>query len=316
MGVAGLGANAGAAPSTSGSIVFDSDVNDGHYEGAYYQIHIMNADGSHLTRIATPMSAEAPAFSPDGRRVAFVSPDSPITADIYIMNVDGSSLTRLISLEGIVLFSPVFSPDGRRIAFAFCLIGAPGLIGAPEVLLKPCQIEIMDADGSHLTRLTKPPGNAIEPAFSPDGRKIVFTRVDPRPGELGDHTQIDIMNVDGSHRVRLIDPPGGAVSPTFSRDGRIAFVSTSGIYTMNVDGSHVTRLPAPDGMPRGAIAHPKFSPDGRKIAFSYFDYEQWTSRPTWQIYIMDADGSHLTRLTDPDHPVNNAGRGHNLSFGP
>jgi len=163
MGLAALGAHAGAAPPAAGRIVFVSDRG-----GWNNQIYIMNADGSHLTRVATPMDSHYPAFSPDGRKIVFAS--GPLARDIasrigeiYIIDVDGSDLTRLISLPGDVE-SPKFSPDGRRIAF-----GAGG------------QIYIMDVDGSHLTWLTNLPGGSGEPAFSPDGHRIAFAHADPTP---------------------------------------------------------------------------------------------------------------------------------------
>src|SRR5712692_5727634 len=153
IGVVALVANVGAVPAASGSIAFVSA-----REFWNYQIYLMNMDGSHVTHIPTPVNAHCPAFSPDGRKIAFVSyplaPDIPSRrGEIYIMNVDGSHLTRLITLAGDVE-SPAFSPDGRRIAF-----------GAG-------QIYIMNVDGSHLTRLTNLLGGAGQPAFSPDGRRI------------------------------------------------------------------------------------------------------------------------------------------------
>ena len=74
----------------------------------------------------------------------------------------------------------------------------------------------MNADGSHLTPLTGPPGGDSHPAFSLDGRKIVFSstrgNTDPSQG-----AQLYVMNADGSHLTRLTDPPGSAECPVFIR---------------------------------------------------------------------------------------------------
>lgn len=280
MGLAVIGANVVAAPPASGRIVFVSDRG-----GGFNQIYIMNADGSHLTHIAIEMDTHDPAFSPDGRKIAFVSFIANTREEIHVMNVDGSHLTRLISLPGYIE-SPKFSPDGRRIAF-----------GAND------QIHIMDVDGSHLTPLTNLPGGSVQPAFSPDGRRIAFAHADPMPQTPNRpqfHPQIYIMDMDGSHIAPLTRLPRVNESPTFSPDGRrIAFVGsgqgTYVIYTMDVDGSHLSRVPAPEG----TIVSPTFSPDGRKIAFAYQPNGIYGPLAgTWQIYIMDADGSHLTRLTN------------------
>ncbi len=93
-----------------------------------------------------------PAFSPDGRRIAFTwgIDDSE---QIYMMNTDGSHSIRLTSPPGNCDF-PSFSPDGRKIAFQSDRDGSR-------------QIYVMDAEGTHVTRLTNPPGENGFPVFSP-----------------------------------------------------------------------------------------------------------------------------------------------------
>ena len=80
-----------------------------------------------------------PAWSPDGRQIAFVS-DRDGNWEIYVMNADGSSQTNLTNdLPDDT--GPVWSPDGRQIAFVFCRDGS-------------YEIYVMNADGSGQTRLT------------------------------------------------------------------------------------------------------------------------------------------------------------------
>jgi len=208
-------------------------------------------------------------------RIAFVSTrDGP--DQIYVMNGDGSHAVRLTAPPG-EYGAPSFSADGRRIAFVAVYNNAP-------------QIFLMNADGSQVTRLTNPPGQNGAPAFSPDGRRIAFIS-----NREGGHTQVYVMDVDGSRAVRLTNYTEGSFNPTFSPDGRkIAFEAnerpTTQIYAMDADGRHAVPLTAP---PRPKHT-PAFSPDGRRIAFVC----QPESGGSVQICLMDADGSHVTLVTD------------------
>ena len=97
-----------------------------------------------------------------------------------------------------------------------------------------------------------------DPAFSPDGRKIVFDR--GATAIPGTNSRLYMIDIDGSHITVLTDPPGGDSHPAFSLDGRkIVFSSTRGntdpsqgaqLYVMNTDGSHMTRLTEPPGWAR------------------------------------------------------------------
>ncbi len=173
------------------------------------------------------------------------------------------------------------------------------------------QIYTMNADGSHVTRLTNvflDPSYVIRypscpPAFngaadlSPDGRHIVFASESPVGYDQVDRA-IYLMSVDGSHLRRLTHPPMAALSPSFSPDGRrIVFVASRHgpahsyrldqllIYTMNVDGSNLFST-AQEGRT------PSFSPDGHRIVYACYD------GLVQQICAIDEDGSHLMRLTN------------------
>ncbi len=152
-------------------------------------------------------------------------------------------------------------------------------------------IWVMNGDGSNQTQLTDAPDRDFEPAWSPDGRQIVFAsgRDDP------ENAQLYIMNADGSDQRRLFPNvlPYDNLSPRWSPDGeRIYYYSNRAIkfdvYVVNVDGTNeinLTNTPFNDYMPEP-------SPDGKKVAFvSDRDGND-------EIYVMDADGSNVVRLTD------------------
>ncbi len=130
----------------------------------------MNADGSGLRRLTRgPAWDGGPAWSPDGRKIAFtrtIPPgegSGPWQSDVYVINVDGSG-ERNLTGDG-VSSGPVWSPDGQKIAFTSWRDGKPG-------------IYVMNADGSGRRRLMRNGGGL--PSWSPDGRKIAFVRAGGR----------------------------------------------------------------------------------------------------------------------------------------
>ena len=160
------------------------------------------------------------------------------------------------------------------------------------------EIYVMNADGSGQTRLTS--GSAINccPSWSPDGTKIALSSV--RDDDVSRSLEIYVMNADGSNRTRLTNNWYNDWHPSWSSDGtKIAFSSARDgnhdIYVMNADGSNRTRL-----TDNSAIdLNPSWSPDGSMIAFSS-DRDGKMGRWTVpnEIYVMNADGSNQTRLTN------------------
>jgi Tol biopolymer transport system component len=153
------------------------------------------------------------------------------------------------------------------------------------------QIYVMNADGTAQTRPKLTERDDGSAAWSPDGRRIVFS------GHTGgEGTQIYVMDADGSGETELTNVPSN-LDPSWSPDGqRIAFWSTRDgnreIYVMNADGSGETRLTnnsADDSAPA-------WSPDGRRIAFTS------TRDGNGKIYVMNADGSGPVPLTSSSQP--------------
>jgi hypothetical protein len=239
------------------------------------EIYVMNADGSDQTRLTEDDAIDAaPAWSPDGRRIAFASSRGG-GVDIYLMNADGTDPTRLTNMmtRGLGARIPAWSPDGRKIAFATAL--------QPDIY-------VINVDGTGLRSLTTSPATDDQPAWSPDGSKIAFQS--NRDGNL----EIYVMNADGAQPVRLTFNQARDLSPDWSPDGRrIAFASDRDgdqeIYVMNADGSAPVRLtfnPGEDG-------RPGWSPDGGRIVFHRRVLGHL------QVFTMNADGTEQTRLTEP-----------------
>ena len=176
----------------------------------------------------------------------------------------------------------------------------PASRGNGKIAFTSGGLVLMNSDGSNQTNLTIGGWSiAREPAWSPDGSKILFTL----------NNEIYVMNADGSNKIQLTDDLGSDSSPTWSPDGtKIAFASrrsidfnVSQIYLMNADGNSQARLTNYQTCPDDC-AEPTWSPDGTRIAFATFQrvVDGGTLVPD-DIYVMNADGSNQINLTDSEH---------------
>jgi TolB protein len=183
--------------------------------------------------------------------------------------------------------SPSYSADGRSIAFA----------GNRDPALDPnaSHIYAMNADGSGVRQLTIGDNFDSNPAFSPDGSRIVFDRA------VGNNRTFDIYSVgtDGSGLRQLTEGSSSDYEPTFTPNGRrIVFVSNRGsngrrdrsaIYAMGADGSGPRVL---INTPRNE-SEPDVSPNGRRIVFM-------SSRDGGlNIFVAASSGRHVRPLLKP-----------------
>jgi Tol biopolymer transport system component len=174
--------------------------------------------------------------------------------------------------------------------------GANGKIVFSGLVSGNYDIFSMNADGSGVTDLTRNDATEHQPAGSPDGKKIAFSRyVD------SDDAEIFVMNADGSGQRNLTNNPAVDVYPAWSPDGtRIAFTRCTktdcDLFVMNADGSDQRDLVGGPVLP---IA-PSWSPDGTKIAF---DTNCCGAGVDGEILVVGADGSGETDLTN-SHSTN------------
>lgn len=230
-----------------------------------FEIFVINVDGSQLTNLTNnPAEDMNPAWSPDNRQIVFNSNRSG-NHEIYVMNADGSG-TKQLTNNPTDDTDPQWSPDGARIAF----VSTHGF----------CEIWVMDSDGSKMTRVTE----GVTPIWSPDSTQMAFHDA------IDKHLEIFSIKPDGTGLVNLSNSSADEFGFSWSPDGkRIAFVSNrdynAEIYMVYIDYAkgtepvNLTNDPAND-------QDPIWSPDGTRIAFLSDE----------SLYIMNADGSHKTRL--------------------
>jgi Tol biopolymer transport system component len=198
---------------------------------------------------------------------------------MYKMKPDGSKLELIF--DGGYVTSIAISPDNTRVAFSGMYI-QPWYSAAPAIFL-------MDIDGSNLVKLTQNSFIEEEPTWSPDGQKIAFAYDDS--GTQG----IAVIGVDGSDQTRITESSYYDAMPHWSPDSqRIAFASNRNgdfnIYSTNIDGSDLEQLTASG---TGQNVLPKWSPNGAYLSFSS-DH----GGEDYEIYRMNADGSHVIQLTE------------------
>jgi Tol biopolymer transport system component len=205
---------------------------------------------------ASPAGA---TFSASTNGLIAFSADTKSGFQIYTVRPNGKDLDRITSVVGDAV-NAEWSPDGRMIAFE---LDHP--TGEPF-----CSIMLMSSEGTGLTDLTaQNNGCEAQPAFTPDGQRIVFERYD-------DITNLDAiwsMDLTGADRHPITTGTNnGVTDPNVSPDGRtLSFIDFNGLdfgqalYTSGIDGSSPFRL-TPFSFDV-AIKH-DWAPDGRHLVFT------------------------------------------------
>ena len=210
-----------------------------------------------------------PAFSPDGRYVAYTQCTGNLTARLVIDNKAENNDVFITHAGRGGTRSPTFSPDSKTVVYAFAETG-------------PQQLWSVDTAGKNKKQLTECSGISNWPTFTPDGRTIVFSN------SRENNYEIYAMSADGSNERRLTENTIMDIRPRVSPDGsRIAFVSTRDgnyeIYVMNIDGTRVQRITHSEERDD----YPAWHPNGRQLVIvSERDGE-------FDLYLEDVPGTEI-----------------------
>ena len=207
-------------------IVFSNTVCDFYYNDACSSggLSVVDPETRSLSVIAGGRTGIQPAWSPDGKVVAFSIISRLGGATLHVASLDGTPATYLVT--PVRAEQPSWSPDGRRIVFTCASAELPGPSRS--------DICVINSDGTGFTRLTDDAAQDGEPAWSPDGSRIAFTTY-----RFSGVEDIALMTASGTGITRLTN----GLDPAWSTDGsKLVFVRTGGLFTVGADGSDVTRL--------------------------------------------------------------------------
>jgi TolB protein len=214
-----------------------------------YQLRVADADGEGaqdaLVRVDPIIS---PAWSPDGRELAYVSFEQQ-KAVVYIQDVASGQRRAIAAFRGSNS-APAWSPDGKQLALTLSREG-------------PAQLYLMAREGGTPRRLTASSAIDTEAAFAPDGRSVYFV------SDRGGGPQVYRVGVDGGNPERITFSGGYNISPAVSPDGRwLAYISRLGGGQFRL---HLLELAT--GTVRALTdtnddESPSFAPNGKLIVYA------------------------------------------------
>lgn len=213
-----------------------------------YQLQVADTDGMTPQTIATSTQPiMSPAWSPDGKQIAYVSFERRAAA-IYVQTLATGARTRVAEFPGIN-GAPAWSPDATRLALTLSKDGSP-------------DIYVLNLGTRALTKLTNNSAIDTEPTWSPDGNNIVFT------SGRGGKPQLYMVSSQGGNEQRLTFTGDYNARASFSPDGKyLAMVHGNGnnyrIGVMDMASRAINVLTSGP-----TDESPNFAPNGTMILYA------------------------------------------------
>ena len=287
-----------------GRIAFRRFLDDAQTHGAIFTIDIDGSDEKQLTDPPVGYVDEHPDWSPDGKRIAFERCAEGEPCQVFTVGADGGTPDKVearCDLKPVCdLANPAWTPD-RRLVVTLAQGRERSDPATGENWIQQSAVELLDLDNGRQRTIVERrdwTGDANAPAVSPDGRTVIYIRLNSWRSKPAGRQAIFAVNFDGSKQRRLTPwELGGGDHPVFSPDGTILFRSyehdetkQSDYWTVRRDGKDLTQL---THFKQGTIVlSTSYSPDGKWIVHATNGVEG-----NADVFVMRADGTSNTPVT-------------------
>jgi len=286
-----------------GRIAFRRFLDDAQTHGAIFTINPDGSDERQLTDPPVGTLDEHPDWSPDGKQIAFERCAEGAPCQVFTVAADGGRPHKVearCDLRPICdLATPAWTPDGRLLVTL--AQGRERSDPTGEGWIQQSTVELLDLDNGRQRTIVERrdwTGDANAPAVSPDGRTVIYVRLNSWRSEPAGRQAIFAVNFNGSGSRRLTPwELDGGDHPVFSPDGTILFRSyerddtkQSDYWTVRPDGKDLTQLTHYE---QGTLVlSTSYSPDGKWIVHATNGVEG-----NADIFVMRADGTGNTPVT-------------------
>jgi TolB protein len=213
--------------------------------GTKFELQIADADGAgEETALASFEPIISPTWSPDGRRIAYVSFEAKKPV-VYVHSLLDGKRHVAANFKGSNS-APAWSPDGARLAVSLSRDGGS-------------QIYLVNPDGSNVRRISQSAGIDTEPVFSPDGQSIYFT------SDRGGSPQIYRMPAGGGEAQRVTFEGTYNVSPRISPSGKMLAYITRNAGKFQVATLDLATRQSQIITDSEKDESPSFAPNGRMV---------------------------------------------------